>query len=333
MTDVMKQLKAADPARRAGLEAAEPATFAALREEIIMTGTQLDAAAAERAASRTPAAAPGARRRRLGRRGAITVALAGVLAGGGAAYAAVQLFAAQDTEGVTCMTTWRESALEGQHVDAAGPWMTGDAIEDCATLLAAQGLPAVADPVVFEHDGHVYVTPAGQAPDWAEPIDSQAGPAVDPRVIELRLSLSDRIDGGRGECRTVDDAATWAQSELDRLGLEDWTIEKLGSNSGEKQCSWLTAEEAGVINVMPQIEPDAVLYSPEVDPVVGALRRGVAGQCLTVDAARALVDEAYGELEHFPTTTVADEAAKCARVDLVVGGSTQVTVYGPTTVG
>ena len=331
MTDVMKQLEAADPARRASLDSVEAATFAALREEIIMTGTLLDTAAAER----RPAAAHRTRRRRLGRRGGIAVALAGVLAGGGAAYAAVQLFAAQDTAGVTCMTTWRDSALDGQHVDASGPWMTGDAIQDCTTLLAQQGLPPVENPVVFEDDGWVYVTPADQAPDGIEPIEADTGPQTDPNVVELRQSLGDRIDGGRGECRSVEEAATWAQSELDRLGLEDWSIDAVGSNSDEEPCSTLSADEVGVIRVAPEIEPDALLYSPEVDPVVGALRRGLADQCLTADEARALVDQAYSTLDYepFPTTTVVDETLECATADLEVGGSMQVTVHGPTTVG
>lgn len=330
MTDVMKQLKAADPARRVGLEAVEPATFAALREEIIMTGTRLDRAAAERAA----AATPGARRRRLGRRSAIAVGLATVLAGGGVAYAAVQLFAPENSEGVTCMATWRDSALEGMNVDAMGPWMTGDAIGDCATLLAEQGKPPIEDPMVFMYDGQVFVTPADQAPDWAEPVDSQVGPAVDPRVVELRLSLSDRIDGGRGACRTVDEAAAWAQSELDRLGLVDWTIETPGSNTDELSCSRLEADASDTIVVSPDKHPDALLYSPEVDPVVGALRRGIADQCVTVDEAVALVEEAYGHLDYepFPTTTVVDEDLECATADLAVGGNMQTTVYGPTSV-
>lgn len=189
MTDVMKQLQGADPARRANLESVDAATIAALREEISMTGTQLDIAAAEATGSRRPPAdQPGTRRKRLGRRGAFAVGLAGVLAGGGVAYAAIQAYFGADTEGVTCMTTWKDSALEGQHVDASGPWLTGDAVADCTTLLAEAGLPPVEDPVVFLHDGTVYVTPVDQAPRWIEPIDSAAEPAVDAATIELRSS-------------------------------------------------------------------------------------------------------------------------------------------------
>jgi hypothetical protein len=334
MTDEMKQLKAADPLRRVDLDAVDPAAFAALREEITMTGIQLGGAAAEReAAGITP---PGARRRRLGRRGAIAVTLAGVLAGGGVAYAAIQAYLGDDAEGVTCMTTWNDRALEGLNVDAAGPWLTGDAIADCTTLLAAEGLPPVSDPVVFEHDGHVYVAPADQAPDWIEPIDTSAGPAVDATVIELRQSLGDHVDGGRGTCRTLDEGVAWAQSELDRLGLTDWTVETSGPATTERPCTGISvAEDEDRTVVVAAAEGPAELYgSPEVDPAVDMLRSEIAEQCLTAEQARVVADDALAVLgDPTPATTVVDESAECARVDITIGGLAQVTVYGPTTVG
>ncbi|GHH80087.1 hypothetical protein [Promicromonospora soli] len=332
MTDEMKQLKAADPMRRVALDAVDPAAFAALREEITMTGTQLDTAATEReAAGATP---PGSRRRRLGRRGAIAVALAGVLAGGGVAYAAIQAYLGEGTEGLTCMTTWNDRALEGLDVDAAGPWLTGDAVADCTTLLAEAGLPPVGDPVVFEHDGQVYVTPTDQAPDWIEPIDSGSGPAVDAAAIELRQSLGDQVDGGNSTCRTLDEGVAWAQSELDRLGLEGWTIETVGTASAERPCTGLSAEEDQTLVVAASEDPAALYSVAELEPLMDSLRRDVAEQCVTVEQARAVADEALGALPHsWPTTTVVDESAECARVDSTVGGSVQVTVYGPTTVG
>nr|BFF16578.1 hypothetical protein GCM10025730_00990 [Promicromonospora thailandica] len=81
MTDPMKRLKAADPVDRVDLDAVEPVAFATLREEIIMTGTQLDTAEAGRSAATAGLARTS--RRRLGRRGAIAVGLATVLAGAG----------------------------------------------------------------------------------------------------------------------------------------------------------------------------------------------------------------------------------------------------------
>lgn len=332
MTDAMKQLKAADPVRRVDLGAVEPAAFAALREEITMTGTELDDASAARAADE--AGPTRTRRRRIGRRGAIAVGLAAVLAGGGVAYAAIQAFVAQDTAGLTCMATWNDSALEGQHIDAGGPWLTGDAVADCTTMLAEEGLPPVENPVVFEHDGWVFVTPADQAPDWIEPIDTDGGPAVDKKVIELRQSVGDRVDGGNGTCRTVDEAVVWAQSELDRLGLEGWTIETVVVDEPDRTCADVSAEVTGKVVVASAVDPDQTYGVPELDPVVAALRDAVAEECLTTEQLGAIVDEELGSLEHhWPTTTVRDDAAECARVDFVVGGSVQVTVYGPVAAG
>jgi hypothetical protein len=54
---------------------------------------------------------------------------------------------------------------------------------------------------------------------------------------------------------------------------------------------------------------------------------------VSVDEARAVADEMLAaEEHHWPTSTVVDESADCARVDLAIGGSIQVTVYGPTAV-
>jgi hypothetical protein len=126
----------------------------------------------------------------------------------------------------------------------------------------------------------------------------------------------------------------WARAELDRLGLEGWVVDAAGSPSAEKPCSAISAEAQGTVVVAPSEAPDELMAASEIDPVVEALREGVAEQCVTVDEARAIADEAYSNLdfEPFPTTVV-DEELECATADLQVGGSMQVTVYGPTTVG
>ncbi|MGW6225821.1 hypothetical protein ACWFQT_01780, partial [Cellulosimicrobium cellulans] len=70
-------------------------------------------------------------------------------------------------------------------------------------------------------------------------------------------------------------------------------------------------------------------------PSLRALRQGRpdAGGSHAVDE-RAIADEALTSVDGpFPTTSVPDESAACARVDLFVGGNVQVTVYGPSSVG
>ncbi|TWH31514.1 hypothetical protein L600_002300000060 [Isoptericola variabilis J7] len=76
-----------------------------------------------------------------------------MLAGGGVAYAAIQAHRAANAEGLACMTAWKGNTSDGLQADAAGPWLTGDAVADCTTMLAEADLPPVENPVVFEHDG------------------------------------------------------------------------------------------------------------------------------------------------------------------------------------
>nr|BFF16577.1 hypothetical protein GCM10025730_00980 [Promicromonospora thailandica] len=108
----------------------------------------------------------------------------------------------------------------------------------------------------------------------------------------------------------------------------------MDANTPDRPCSGLSAEETGKVLVAADGDPDEVYAVPELSPLVGALREASADECLTAEQMRAIADEHLASLSHhWPTTTVPDDAAECARVDLVVGGSVQVTVYGPGAAG
>ncbi|MGN6241506.1 MAG: hypothetical protein ACTHNI_17400 [Cellulosimicrobium cellulans] len=329
MTDPIMRLRSADPARRADLGAVDEAAFAALREEILMT-TTLDP-------TNAAPVAPPSRRRRLGRRGAVAVGLATVLAGGGVAYAAIQAFRGSSGEGVTCVSAWSPDAAEGLDVDAAGPWLTGDPYADCTTLLAERGLPPIEDAVAFAWDGQTYVAPADQVPDGVERLEGRS--ALDPAVVELQQSVTDRVDGGASACRTVAEGVAWAEEELDRLGLEDWTVGEHDSvpeaADGAQVCASVTVDVGGrAVVVGGTADSDGILEDPLVTGIVAALKGGITDRCVPLDEARAVADEALSAIDGtFPTTSVPDDSVTCARVDLFVGGSFQVTVYGPTTAG
>ncbi|WP_264031263.1 hypothetical protein [Cellulosimicrobium sp. SH8] len=329
MTDLMKRLRATDPVRRADLGAVDDAAFAALREEILMTTTLHPTNAA-------PAAHP-SRRRRLGRRGMVALGLATVLAGSGVAYAAIQAFRGSSGEGVTCVSAWTPDVAEGLDVDAAGPWLTGDPYADCTTLLAEQGLPPIEDPVAFAWDGQTYVAPAGQVPDGVERLESRS--ALDPAVVELQQSATDRVDGGASACRTVAEGVAWAQEELARLGLEGWSVGEQDAlpepADGAQVCAEVTVDvgEPAIV-VGGTTGSDGILEDSLVAGIVTALKGGITDRCVSLDEARAVADEALSVVDGpFPTTSVPDESVTCARVDLVVGGSFRATVYGPTTAG
>lgn len=331
MSDLMKRLSAADPARRAPLDAVDEAAFAALREEITMTST--DGATAP---ALPTADDPLPRRRRLGRRGAVAIGLAAVLTGGGVAYAALQAFRGSSGEGVTCVHVWNDDTAEGLNIDAAGSWITGDPYADCTSLLAEAGLPPIEDPVAFAWDGQTIVAPADQVPEGVQRLEGTQ--AVDRGVVELQRSVADTVDGGRSGCRTVPEAAAWAQGEIERLGLQDWTVITPKSEpapdaepGAAPPCS---DGEVSVrdrqVQLVASEDPFERLHGPGDDPAIDALRERIVDECVSLDEARAVVHEVYADMEYeVPTTEVVDDGAPCARVDLVEGGTTEAFVYGP----
>lgn len=316
--DVIAELRAQDPARRARLDAVDPGALDALREGITMT----DRGTTERESARQGV-------RRLGRRGVLVGGLAVVLAGGGVAYAASQLWGdaagtATNAMGIECQEVFGVGyPNEGATVSAT---LTGDPVTDCATTRHADGLAPIADPVAFAYDGVVYVTPRDQVPDGADVLEVDAAVVV--AVRELRASLADTVDGGLARCMSADDAVNWVNSELERLGISGWSVEVVhgSDDEGRYECADFFVDP-GVVSVFPGLTP----RFPD-DPVVTALR-GIADQCLTVDQAYDVAEAALGQEDHWPTTRVVDEDAECARVDMEGGGSTLVTVYGPTSVG
>jgi len=324
MSDLMKRLSAADPARRADLDSVDGAAFAALREEITMTSTR-----GATAPTLPAAGGPVRRRRRLGRRGSVAIGLAAVLTGGGVAYAAIQAFQGSSGEGVTCVHAWNEDTAEGLGIDAAGSWITGDPYADCTTLLAAEGLPPIEDPVAFAWDGQTVVAPADQVPEGVQRLEGTQ--AVEGGVVELQRSVIDPVDGGWSECRSVAEGAAWAQGEIDRLGLQDWTVASEDADGTSPSCSNLDVNVGErTVTVSPSDDPYQALSTPEADALIDALRDQVVDGCFSLDDARAVADEAVAPFDvEVPTTGVTDESAECARVDVFLGGTVEVTVYGP----
>ncbi len=312
MSDPLERLHAADPAR--GLADLDPAAWASLHDAVLRTA---------------PGPAPARRRRwRLGRNATIALGLGVALTAGG--LATIPGFLG-GTDGANCLRTWGEDA------EVSGPWVTGDPVPDCELYWQQAGVEPPSDLVAFQVQGMTFVAPADQVPQGAVSLDGQ--PVYTPAEMELQLSVSDSVDGGV-VCRSVDDSAAWAQSELDRLGLATtWEVEVTGdpedpywSRDGiDRPCSVINAQEHGRIEVFPGADP-AVDVFPDGNPRADLLRERITDACVTVDEARAIADELLAGEHHWPTSSVVDETAACARVDLAIGGSIQVTVYGPTEV-
>lgn len=333
--DLVRRLRAADPAARVALPTAADG---AMREAIMAT----DATATERVGS--------VRRRRV-RRGAVVAALATVLVGGGAAYAGFHDWyrGGGGHEGLTCTARWGAPADER----SGGPWLTGDAVADCQRYQELMGLPPIADPVAFHvvGDPALHVAPRGDVPEGAALV---AADAQDLARQELEGSLDDLVDGLGAQCLDVPGAVGAAHAELDRLGLEGWTV-----RTEEREAGWPEEECALVGFPFPrqsgaatpatgreafEPEPRTLVVYPHaardrdepggdaaesVLAIRDALRAGIADACVDLDTAERIATDALGDAHHWPTVVIEDPRAACTRVDLTSGGSIQVFLRGP----
>lgn len=324
MDEPLARLRATNPTRHSNLGRLDPALMHRLRDH---TTTQ-DAAASGAATAHRPRHA-----RRL-----VTGGLAVALVGGGAAYASFDTwYRGGASDGLNCVHVWQDDA-DGLQPDAVGgPELTGDALADCDNYLAAAGREPIDDPVAFYWgDNTLYVAPADQVPAGAQLAD----PTLDGEAVrELEASLWDQVDGMLAGCRSADDARTFAASELQRLGLEGWTIPTPPEDSSARgKCAGSATADPTTRTI--QLFPNRYDRERTVEdpggtmPVVFEIRdglRALAEQCLPLDEAARQAKQVLGTEDHWPTTTITDPDATCTRIDMEVGGSIQVTLRGPDT--
>lgn len=322
--DLMRQIAALNPVTTAEISRLDAAAAAALREGIVMT---------------TEPHAP-TRRRRLGPRGLLTGGVTVALLGGGLAYAVQYGWpeGGGDVGSLTCLTEWADPNrvdIEADGRATGGPPLTGDPVADCQEYQALSGRPLIDDPVAFHWGPSTYVAPRSQAPADA----TLLAPRVDAGAEhELSLSIDDYIGGLGARCLSTGDAVTAAQAELDRLGLIDWRVGVLQRPEGypEEECALvgIAHDAPDTLEVWPNGRPDRDdSRGSETDEVVfeiqDVVRTQISDQCLDIDTARATVDDTLRDLHHWPTTSIVDTDAHCTRAYMEVGGSIQVTLYGP----
>lgn len=325
--DLTRQIAALNPVSTTEISRLDAAAAAALREGIVMTSE--------------PRAVTG--RFRLARRSLLTGGLTVALLGGGLAYAVVQYgWPARGGDGgrLTCLTEWNDpNRVDVGATDRTteGPPLTGDPVADCQQYQALSGRPPIDDPVAFLWGGQrlTYVAPRSQAPADATLLQ----PDVDAGAThELHLSLDDWIGGLGARCFSTDDAVTAAQTELDRLGLIDWQVAVVQRPEEylAEECALvgIAHDAPDTLEVWPNGRPDRDdSRGSGTDEVVfeirDVVRTQISDQCLDIDAARAVIDDKLRDLHHWPTTSIVDADAQCTRAYMEVGGSIQVTLYGP----
>ena len=316
MTDPMARLRATNPVRQSELPPVSTGVWSAMQDTIAST---------TRGPGRSQPPTP--RKKRLGKRGTLSIGLAVLLIGGGAGYAGIEGWFGGTPQGPNCLADWsdRDTAV-------IGSWLTGDAIADCDTLMRDAGLAPIEDPVAFTLQDYTYVTPAGQVPSGAHVLAS--GVAVTPQALEMRQSASDFVDGGNAACRTVPEQVEWARAELERLGLQGWSVVRADHQDPDAPCSWADAQEPGVVTVGSGADP-LDTFAAGAWPLADQLRTRIADRCLTAGEAKRLGEELYmtyssvGADDTLTATAITDDASDCARVDAGIGGSVQITVYGP----
>jgi hypothetical protein len=265
---------------------------------------------------------PYGRSRRLSRHPLlIALAVLIVAAATGAGWAALSGGPARETTAVDC----KIDGQLGTVIDA----MSGDPAADCAAIWPAPvpKLQAYDDGI-----GGIAVIPASEKPPagWT-PIESQ-----DVALIILQERLDDHINGLNSDCFTPTQATTFAQQQLDRLGLAGWSIT---TRSGAEQCyGGLADAQARTVTLLPMGDQSGPAKWPPRH--LADTLRPLTQECLSLAAMKSEVVQRATALGMSSTVendrkyvlrAVEDDTLRCATVTESVTGTAYVIVRGPAT--
>lgn len=287
---------------------------------------------------RTVAQAPHRARRNRGRRMATVTAMgATVLVAGGAVAWAVWRQPAEAALQVGCAVGMDRAQFDqlGTPTSILGHSM-GDPLADCAAEY--ERIEGTVPPLTAYETGDSYV--AVVPTEWTVPQHWRALPGsfrTDPRRLELEQRLGDIVDGPTSACRTADQAEVLVRADLKDLGLETWTVGRLSQASRAGRDDWCAVawvDETRPNAVVLQGTEGAVFADDaQFRSLVRDLRADISQGCVPLPEASRLAREAVRSLGSAANgakiSTIADSAARCSRVDVIVGGRVSVTVRGP----
>lgn len=267
---------------------------------------------------------PGAERpaRRLLRRPlVIALALVAIAAATGAGWALTR-GNAKETTAVDCKIDGGTTVIDAT---------SGDPAADCAAIWPA---PV---PKLQAYDnglGGVAVIPAGETPpaSWTK-IESQ-----DVALIVLQESLDDNINGLDSACFDASAATTFAQQQIDRLGLVGWTTSVQTAGSPAAPCyGGLADPQAKTVTLQPMGNQAGPSNWPP-HQLADSLRP-LTQECLSLPAMKSEVVQRATSLgmsqtvendHNYQLKAVQDDTMRCASVTESVTGTTYVVVRGPT---
>lgn len=310
---------------------AEPsdALLARVRSDLMSTIT---AEPANPATPPSPMTSP----KRSKRRWLLPAAAAAVLVTSAGAWAAIRNDGPTNL-GISCPAN-REGSVAG--VQAT----TGDPVADCATTwVELNGGDAPAMTAYVNPDGDVRVVLAGEpAPEGYAPMPDAR---FDTKLIQLQEALDDISGDLPHGCLTEAEARSFAQQQLDRHGLSDWTVETESKRpiDDDRPCA-----RASILGKEHQVvlRGDRGPSAPPDDPYqqfARTLDEELATSCSTLPDAEAVTERIaaatdVSALTDVPFTTkdgllhidsVDDPTATCTTASVTVGGNVQVTLRGP----
>ena len=296
--------------------------LAALRDGIVLTDRRDDEPLVE-----VPRGGGHLVRRRLVAGGA---AAALAVAGTATAYAVLGHNA--ESSGIMCR-------LSADSTMGISP-VSGNPVADCVAAAQQSGQTVPEGLAAYRADGRIVVAPPDLAPEDGTTLP--AGTVQDPAVIALAAALGDAVDAPAwgGSCASGRAWTDYARAELDRIGLDGWTV---AGDTSSADCADVFSDDATRTVVIaarpgarpaPATEPAPAAHpdAPDVEGFIAALRTGISQDCVSLSRAEQIVLTAalaHRANEAVSITRFADPGAECARVDLVVGGAFDVRLYGP----
>jgi hypothetical protein len=264
---------------------------------------------------------PASRRRRLVLAVAV-VALA--VTATAATWVALSGAPARETTSVQC--------LIGKS-DAIIPSTSGDPAHDCAVDYQREFGTSAPPLVAYDNThGGVTVLPRSEKPQagWKRLVSGQ-----DVALIELQDSLDDYVNGLNASCLDSTAATNLAEAKLDRFGFTGWSVTVRNSGSATPGA----CIDAEVVDPATQtvtlLSIGGVAGPDTTEQKLAAKLRPLTQSCESLPAAVAAVRAAASSLglsesaHTYDLNTATDNSLRCASIYETVGGTTFLTVRGP----